>query len=484
MKEVIAGLEPGLVWEHFYQISQIPRCSGNEEAVGQYLIEVAKKKNLPWKKDSVGNIIISKPASKGMEKRPGVVIQGHIDMVCEKNNDTVHDFSKDPIRFVRDGEWMKADGTTLGADNGIGVAMALAVMDDNTLTHPPMEFLFTVDEETGLTGANELKNDFVNGRILLNLDSEEEGALYIGCAGGQHTILKRNIDWQSPKADGTAYRVKVSGLRGGHSGLNISEDFGNAIKLLARLLYQAGLSVDFQLASINGGNKHNAIPREADAVIVLSGSTLDTMKKLVTEYDAIYKEELKFVDKDVKVTIEKCDAVKNVFNNDLKDQLVKMIYAMPHGVMTMSHAVAGLVETSTNMAIVETKKDNVELLTSQRSSVASAVADIADKIKALGELSGFKVEQGGGYPAWAPNPDSELLKVCKSIYANKYKSEPDVKAIHAGLECGIIGEHYDGMDMISFGPDIEGAHSPDERVKVSSVAHTWDYLLEVLREIK
>ncbi|MEJ2052996.1 MAG: aminoacyl-histidine dipeptidase [Calditrichaceae bacterium] len=484
MKSEILQLKPSLVWKYFYELNQIPRCSGNEEAAGQYVMSVAKKLNLQSKKDNVGNILISMPASKGMEDRPIAVVQGHLDMVCEKNKGTEHDFSKDPIKMlVKDG-WVTADGTTLGSDNGIAVAMALAIMEDESVVHPPMEFLFTVDEETGLTGATELKGDFLKGKILLNIDSEEEGALYIGCAGGQHTILRKDIEWTHRHDDHKTFLLKVSGLRGGHSGLNIHEEFGNAIKLLSRVLYALKDEFHYHLAKIEGGSKHNAIPREAEAVIDVPENDISTLKKVSADFDKIFKEELRFVDADVTVSIEEQPAPKQVFSTDFRDQLVGVIYAMPHGVISMSHAIEGLVETSTNMAVIDTREDRIEMLTSQRSSVASAVSDIADKIKALGELGEFEIEQGGGYPAWEPNPDSKLLKVCKDIYKNKYGQEPAVKAIHAGLECGIIGEKYDGMDMISFGPDIEGAHSPDERIRIESVEHIWDYLQEILRELK
>lgn len=484
MKEIIEKLEPRNVWKNFYAINQIPRCSGHEEAVGQYITDFAQRLGLSWKKDEVGNIVISKPATAGMENRPACVIQGHLDMVCEKNKDTEHDFNKDPIKMLVEDGWVTADGTTLGADNGIAVAMGMAIMEATDIPHPPMEFLFTVDEETGLTGANSLRSDFVQGRVLLNIDSEEEGALYIGCAGGQHTILKKKIEWTDRHSDHKTFLLKVSGLRGGHSGLNIHEGFGNAIKLLARILYNLKNEFHFHIAAIDAGSKHNAIPREAEAIIDIPADGSDRLANIAADFQTIFKEELKFVDAGVTVTVEKQPAPAKVFSTDFRDTLIGVLYAMPHGVMAMSHAVEGLVETSTNMAIIETKDEVVEMLTSQRSSVASSIKDIADKVSALGELGGFQIEQGGGYPAWAPNPDSALLKVCKDIYAGKYGNEPQVKAIHAGLECGIIGEKYDGMDMISFGPDIEGAHSPDERIRIESVQHVWDYLLEILKNIK
>ena len=483
MASAIEGLDPKLVWEHFQNISQIPRGSGNEEAVGAYIISLAKKNNLSYKKDSLGNIIVSRPASPGKESSTGVVLQGHTDMVCEKNNDTIHDFEKDPIRLVRDGEWIHADGTTLGADNGIGVCYALAAMEEKDIINPPLEFLFTVDEETGLTGANGLGSDFVKGKILINLDSEEEGAFYIGCAGGQHTIISKKIEWKDTPSGYQAFRVTVGGLRGGHSGLNIQDGLGNSIKLLGRFLYHLKDVTPFSLVSLQGGNKHNAIPREANAVIAVPAAAVDKMKSFAAETDAILKNEFQFSDKGVFINVDSATAVTKVFADEFQDRLIRLLYTIPHGVMAMSQAVAGLVETSTNMAVAEIKNGTMELLTSQRSSLASAIIDIADKVKAVGELAGFEIEQGGGYPSWEPNPDSALLKFSTEAYKEITGQAAEVKAIHAGLECGIIGEKYDGMDMISFGPTIEGAHSPDERVHIASVNNCWNFLLELMKKI-
>jgi dipeptidase D len=431
----------------------------------------------------LGNIIVSCAASKGREDRPMVVIQGHTDMVCEKNKDTVHDFNSDPIKLIRDGEWLHADGTTLGSDNGIGISCALTLMEDRELEHPPMEFLFTVDEETGLTGAAGLQPDFVKSRILINLDSEEEGAFYIGCAGGKHTILRKKIEWLEKLADSSFLKIKIGGLQGGHSGLNIHQGLGNSIKLLSRFLFNVNELFPFQLVSFDGGNKHNAIPREAEAVISLAANEISKVHDMTKEMDAIYKNEFQFVDKEVSISSENVDASEKVFTTDLTIDLINLLYAIPHGVMEMSHAVEGLVETSTNMAVIETKSDSIYMLTSQRSSRSSSIEDIANKIKAVGELAGFEIEQGGGYPAWEPNPDSRLLETATKTYQDMYNNKPEVKAIHAGLECGIIGENYPGMDMISFGPTIEGAHSPDERVHIPAVANCWDYLLELLKRI-
>ena len=483
MKKELEGLDPQKVWEHFYQISQIPRESGNEQAVGQYIISVAKRNNLSHTQDKIGNVLVRCPASKGMEKSEKVVIQNHIDMVCEKNKDTIHDFSKDPIQLIKEGEWIHANGTTLGSDNGIGVSFALTLMEDKNVDHPPLELLFTVDEETGLTGASGLQPGFLQGKILINLDSEEEGAFYIGCAGGKHTILRKEVEWRAAPSGYQALNLKISGLQGGHSGLNIHQGLGNSIKLLSRILFNLKDKTDFALAGISGGNKHNAIPREAEATILLPQNSVKNISIYVREMDEVLKKEYQFSDKNVTAKLETAESVEKVFSQSFQNKLVNLIYAMPHGVMAMSHAVEGLVETSTNMAVVEIKGKNIELLTSQRSSLASSIQDIADKVKALGALAEFEVEQGGGYPAWEPNPDSPLLKLAVKTYENVYKKSPSVKAIHAGLECGIIGEKYPGMDMISFGPTIQGAHSPDERVLIPTVVKCWKYLTTLLKEM-
>ncbi len=484
MRDVIEALEPKSVWKNFYAINQIPRCSGNETAVGQYVINFAGNLGLKWNKDDVGNIIISKPATPDMEDRPACVIQGHLDMVCEKNKGTEHDFENDPIKMLVEDGWVTADGTTLGSDNGIAVAMGMSLMESSDIPHPPLEFLFTVDEETGLTGANALKNDFVNGRVLLNIDSEEEGTLYIGCAGGRDTNLRKTIDWVEPHDDHKTFILKVEGLRGGHSGLDISVGLGNAIKLLGRVLYNLKDMFHYHISGIEGGSKHNAIPREAEAIIDIPADRVDELKKAAEKFAGIFQTELKIVDPKVTVTVETTEKSKKVFSTPYRDALIGLLHAIPHGVQAMSQAIEGLVETSTNMATIKTTDDAVELLTSQRSSVESSIDDIADKVQAVGELAGFEVKQGNGYPAWQPNTDSELLKTCKKIYADRKGNEPEVKAIHAGLECGIIGEKYDGMDMISFGPDIEGAHSPDEKIRIESVNNIWNYLLDILKNIE
>lgn len=482
MSYVFDGLQPELVWKHFYNINQIPRCSKNEEGARNYVKQFATELKLEYKEDETGNVVIKKPGTSGMENRPLVILQGHLDMVCEKNKSTVHDFTKDPIKMLISDGWVKADGTTLGADNAIGVCMGLALLEDDSLSHPPLEVLCTVDEETGMTGAMGLKPGFLSGNMMINLDTEEEGALYIGCAGGKHTIMTKKINWEDIPAGHKTILVKIKGLRGGHSGLNIIDQFGNAIKLLTRLLYDLSKTIDFRVASINGGTAHNAIPREADAIITIDEDGAKKLAERAKHFEKIFNDELKAVEKGIEIVLEDAKTEK-VFNQKLGGLIVKLLYSIPHGVMAMSQAVENLVETSTNMAVVETRADEIYLLTSQRSSVASSILDVADKVRAAAEVCLFEVEQGGGYPAWQPNPESPLLKVCKDVYSEKYGGQPEVKAVHAGLECGIVGEQYPGIDMISLGPDILGAHSPDERVKIESVKNVWEYLLDILKKI-
>jgi dipeptidase D len=485
VKEAIKGLEPHSLWEHFYEIAQIPRCSKSEEKIREYIIKVAKRNGLKYKLDAIGNVVVKKPGSKGLVKKPGMVFQGHLDMVCEKNKDTQHDFSKDPIRLKREGDWIKADGTTLGSDNGIGVAAALALMEDKKLTHGPLEFLFTIDEETGLTGAMQISKDMLDGRMLLNLDSEEDGAVYIGCAGGKDAEIFLKIDSEKIPQGFKAVQVRLGGLLGGHSGLNIHEGRGNAIKLLNRFLWRALPQVSGRLASIEGGNKHNAIPREAEAVVFLPADKIAELKKMAKEYDAIYKDEYKLVDPKVELAIAESGftAPAKMFSSQLHNRLLNLLHTIPHGVIAMSHAIPGLVETSTNLAVITRKNEQLAILTSQRSSVGSELQEIHDMVLACGYQAGAEARSGGGYPAWNPNPESPLLRRAKKVHKKLFKKEPEVKAIHAGLECGIIGDKFLGMDMLSFGPTIMGAHSPDERVQISTVEKFWKFVQAMVKDV-
>ncbi len=481
MKSPTQDLEPRQVWHHFYAVSRIPRCSGNEQVVGDYIIQVAERHGLPYQRDGIGNIVVSCPGTHGMEGRPTLILQGHTDMVCEKNSDTKHDFSQDPITLFKKEEWITADGTTLGADNAIGFCCALALMDDPTVPHPPMELLFTVDEETGLTGATGLSPDFLKGKRLINLDSEEEGTFYIGCAGGCDTILRKRVDQQSLPTGYKCFRIKLGGLRGGHSGLDIHRDLGNAIKLLSRLLFRLKDHADFRLSTINGGDKRNAIPREAESFIAVREEEAARLSPFIEEMEKVYQTEYQYTDKEIFLELEDSVDTEGILDPSQQTALIHLLYSLPHGVMAMSHAVSGVVETSTNLASVKTGDRTIEITTSQRSSVVTARKDISDRIRALGELAGFEVEEHDSYPAWQPNPDSPLLALAKMTYKEITGKEAEVKVVHAGLECGILGEKYPGLDMISFGPTIQGAHSPDERVHIKSVENTWHFLLALLK---
>jgi len=484
MASAIDGLKPELVWKYFAEISKIPRGSKNEKAISNYVVRTAKSLGLEVQQDGVLNVVVRKPASPGRENAPSVCLQGHLDMVCEKNKETVHDFEKDPIELVRNGNFLMANGTTLGGDNGIAVATNLAIMEDKSLLHGPLEFLFTIDEETGLTGANNLKPGFLKSKTLMNLDSEEEGALYVGCSGGRNTLGSWKVGYKSPAPGTSPFTVRVKGLRGGHSGLEIDKGRGNAVKLLTRVL-MALEKVDARLSSLEGGNKSNAIPREADAVIFVPSRNAKKGKAIVEECSAVMRAELATVEPDLSITLEPGPTGKKgrIMKRTQQDAIIKTIVALPHGVIKMSADIPGLVETSTNVAIIRTEKNRVIMTTSQRSSVASEIDEIVQSVAAVFELGGAKVLLAEGYPGWKPNLDSKILGVATSTFKSLYGKEPEVKAIHAGLECGIIGEKYPGMDMVSFGPTLEGVHSPDEKIHIDTVGRFWDYLLAILKNV-
>lgn len=483
MSDVLAKLKPALLWKHFSEILRIPHCSGNERALGDYIISVAKKNGLSWDRDRVGNVVVAKPATPGHEKAEGVILQGHLDMVCEKNSDIRHDFSKDPIAPEMSGDWVHAKGTTLGSDNGIGVAASLAVMEDQTLAHGPLEFLFTVDEETGLTGANRLGKKFLRGTRLLNLDSEEEGTFTIGCSGGGDSEIWLPLKRKRRRLK-ELYRVRLFGFRGGHSGLDINQGRGNAVRLLARLLCQAEEKFKFELIRIEGGNKRNAIAREASADLYVDRSSAKKMQAFFNDAFAKIQNEFKVVETEAQFGFEKIAPGKdNPLTTDSQTRLVRLLFTLPHGVISMHPEIAGLVETSSNLAIVHCEKTKAQIICSSRSSVASALTAVRQNIKAAAELAGARVNQTGGYPGWEPNLQSVLVKRLGEVYQKVFGKEPEVKAVHAGLECGIIGEKYPGMDMISFGPTIEHPHSPEERVHTGSVEKFWHFLTTALSEL-
>ena len=480
----IKDLEPKVVWKYFDEITQVPRPSKKEGLIIQYIEEVAAKNQIDLKKDKVGNLLLSKPGSKGYEMRPTVVLQAHLDMVCEKNNDVVFDFEKDPIQTEVDGEWLRAKGTTLGADNGIGIAAALAVVTSDEIEHGPVECLFTVDEETGLTGANALKKGFITGDILLNLDSEDEGEIFIGCAGGKGTVATFNYKALPAPKSSRYFRITVTGLNGGHSGSDIHKGLGNANKILARFLYRLQEKYPFCIAEIQGGNLHNAIAREAYAVIGTKAKNTEPLRIMLNHFAADIENELKRVDPNVKLSMETADVPKKCLPRALKEKLIRALLACPHGVKSMSLDVEGLVETSTNLASVKMVGDTkIVVGTSQRSSIESAKNAIADQVAAVFRLAGAKVVHGEGYPGWAPNPDSKILTVAQESYRKLFGKEAKIMAIHAGLECGLFLEKYPHLDMISFGPTLRNVHSPDERIEIKTVDLWWQHLVDILKSI-
>ena len=483
MGNVLGHLKPELVWNHFEEICKYPRPSKKEEKIAAHIVSVGERLGLETTKDKFGSILIRKPAAPGFENRKTVVLQSHIDMVCEKNRGVEHDFDNDPIQPYIDGEWVKAKGTTLGADNGIGVAAALAVLESKDFQHGPIEALFTLDEETGLTGANSLKKKWLKADVLINMDSEEEGSLYIGCSGGVNTRASFKVKPEKAPKNTLAFELKVMGLKGGHSGLEIQVGRGNAVKLLVRLLYSYGKNNEYEIASIEGGNKHNAIPREAFAKVVIPKKDEKIFKKFVKKFDETVKAEFISVEPDLTVGIEKLKGVEKVFNPKLRKNLINALYAVPHGVIKMSPDIPELVETSTNLAVVTTEGKHVNIVTTQRSSVASEINDIRDMVSSVFELAGAEILYNDGYPGWKPDINSEILNVFKKTFTDLYGKEPEVKAIHAGLECGIIKEKYPEMDMISFGPTMFGVHSPDERLKIDTVPKFWEQLVKVLENI-
>jgi len=478
----ITDLEPKIVWKFFHEITQTPRPSKREGKIIKYIEGVAAKYGIPCKKDAAGNLLLSKPATKGYEGLPAVVLQAHLDMVCEKNGDVQHDFDTQPIETYIDGEWVRAKGTTLGADNGIGVAAALAVVTSDDIEHGAVECLFTVDEETGLTGANALQKGFFTGKTLLNLDSEDEGELFIGCAGGRNTVGRLFYTSDKATSDYDYLRIDVKGLRGGHSGCDIHLGRGNAIKILARFLDTQHYA---RLCAFEGGNLHNAIPREAYAVIAIIPEMKEALVADLNRFAAAVANELKHTDKDVQITIQSTDTPKLILRALSSIRLLKALVACPHGVLSMSSEIEGLVETSSNLASVKMLDGNViEIVTSQRSSVESLKDAATDAVSAVFCLAEFTVTRGDGYPGWAPDRNSKILQTALESYRRLFGKEPAIKAIHAGLECGLFLEKYPDLDMISFGPTMRGVHSPDEKLEIKTVGMWWTHLLDVLKNIQ
>lgn len=479
----VSDLEPKVLWRYFDTILTIPRGSKKEDQMREFVVGEAKKHGLEYKTDAIGNVVVRKPGTPGHEKAPITILQAHLDMVNEKNSDVDHDFDKDPIKPQIDGDYLKATGTTLGSDNGIGVAAMLALIEDKNVEHGPLELLFTIDEETGLTGAGELGPGMVEGKRLLNLDTEEEGIFYIGCAGGADSNLSLPLITTGVPSGSAAVQAKLFGLKGGHSGCDIHLQRGNATKLLVRALQKVQKSVPFNIAHIQGGNLHNAIPREAFVTVVLASAKKDDfVKKLKAEMATIH-DEFRPAEPDMKLDVNAAGATKEMLDDATTAKVMNLITGLPHGVLSMSYDIPELVETSTNLAAVKQENGELKVLMSSRSSVDSAIHATRRRIRSIAELAGASVEEGNGYPGWKPDVHSPLLALMKDVHKKVTGHEPEVKAVHAGLECGIIGEKYPGMDMISIGPQIEFPHSPDERVKIHTVKDFYDLLVVALKEL-
>lgn len=476
-------LRPAVVFHYFDEVCQVPRPSKKEEKIRAYLLDFAKKHNLEAKTDEAGNVLIKKAASAGMENLKTVILQSHIDMVCEKNKDTEHNFETDPILTYIDGEWLRAKGTTLGADNGIGVATELAVLASDDIKHGPIECLFTVDEETGLTGAFALKEGFMNGDILLNLDSEDDGELFIGCAGGANTTAIYPFPTEKAPQGWFFFRVSVKGLTGGHSGDDISKNRANANKLLNRFLVQTMQKYGMRLADIEGGNLHNAIPREAHALCAVPMEYKEAVRVDLNIFISEIENEYSATEPNLAMDLESEAPVEYVMEQKAMERFLLSIYAVHHGVYAMSQDIPGLVETSSNLASIKVYDGTIKVVTSQRSSILSSRKDMSQMVSAAFILGGATVTTGEGYPGWKPNPSSEILKIAVESYKKLFGVEPKVKAIHAGLECGLFLQKYPSLDMVSFGPTLRGVHSPDERMLIPTVEKFWNHLLDILAHI-
>lgn len=484
MERKLSQLNPSIVWENFEDICQVPRPSRKEEKIIAFIEQFAEQNNLSYKKDAAGNILVSKPATLGFEKLKKVTLQSHLDMVCEKNSNIVHDFEHDSIKPVIDGQWVRAEGTTLGADCGIGIATQMAILTDPDVKHGPLECLFTVDEETGLTGAFALQPGFLDGKILINLDSEDEGELFIGCAGGADTVASMVFQPREIPSGFFPLEIKVSGLKGGHSGDDINKGRGNALKILVRILWDIYHKYGIKLATIEGGNLRNAIPREAYAkFLILKGYK----ENLVAKFNIMANEietELSITEPNLKIEISSAEMPAWVIKDNVTEKLINSLYACPHGVISMSFRMPGLVETSTNLASVKIKDDKlIEITTSQRSDQESCKKDIMSMVESVFLLGGATVVHSDGYPGWTPNPSSEILKITEKAYIDLFGKQPVVRSIHAGLECGLFLSKYPGLDMVSFGPTLRDVHSPDERINIESVGKFWKLLLSVLKNI-
>ncbi|MFD1095485.1 aminoacyl-histidine dipeptidase [Salegentibacter chungangensis] len=483
MNEEIRALEPKALWNNFADLNAVPRASKKEERVIEFMKNFGNRLNLETLVDDAGNVVIRKPATPGMENRKAIVMQSHLDMVHQKNNDTDFDFDNQGIEMYIDGDWVRAKGTTLGADNGLGVATIMAILESDEIEHPELEALFTIDEETGMTGAKGLDPEILKGDILLNLDTEEDDEIGIGCAGGVDLTAVRDYEEEHVPENSVGYTIKVRGLKGGHSGMDIIKGLGNANKLIARVLYDAHRDFGLRVSSLNGGGLRNAIPRESEAKVVVGRENTETFLTETLVWIREIKEEFASLEPTLDIDITEDEVPNKVMKVEAQQDLIKALSAAHNGVYRMSPDIEGLVEASNNIAKVHIENGKMEIKCLTRSSVESSKKDLAHSLQATFELAGFKVQLSGEYPGWAPNMDSAILRVVDDLYKKMNNEPADVAACHAGLECGIIGNHYPEMDMISFGPTIRGAHSPDERASISSAKKYWDFVIELLKNI-
>lgn len=483
MSTFVSDFTPKVLWSHFDRLMEIPRGSKSEDGARAYVLEVADRMELEAEVDKAGNVLVRKSAAPGREQLPGVILQAHLDMVQEKNSDVDHDFATEPIRPIEEGDWLTADGTTLGADNGIGVAAMLAIMEADDVEHGPLEFLFTIDEETGLTGAKHLAEDLLQGRRLINLDSEEEGVVTIGCAGGGDAVLRRRLS-AAPVTGGRTLRVSVAGLKGGHSGVDIHLQRGNAIRILARAVLAAADEVELRVVTLSGGNARNAIPREASAILWLADPEDRAACRAAMDASfAVTARELARSDPGFRHAIDDAESVGEAWEAETSRSVLDLLNALPHGVMAMSLDLPGLVETSVNLAVARPENGRLFIMQHCRSSIDGALRALRRRVRSIGELAGAEVTEDDPYPGWQPDVDSALLARIRATYEDVMGEAPEVGAMHAGLECGLIGEKYEGMDMVSFGPQIEFPHSPDERVRIGSVAPFFDVLCRTLERV-
>ena len=482
MTPALTDLEPKELWKHFAALAAIPRASTKEAAAREYVRSIGAMHQLEILQDQVGNTVIRKPARPGRETAPMALLQGHLDMVCEKNEGTAHNFDTDPIRVQRDGDWLKAEGTTLGADNGVGVAAALAVLESTDIAHGPLEFVFTIDEESGLTGASEFPGGMLQSKYFLNLDNEEKDTICIGCAGGVKTMARRKVALRPATGD-AGWRIKVSGLKGGHSGVDIHLGRGNALRILGGTLQRLLAELPVRVSNISGGSAQNAIPREAAVVVALNARREKALRALVSKVEGEYKADLGSFDPELQISVERVEKPANALAPADARRIADLLDCVPHGVLAMSPDVPGLVQNSTNLATVAIKDDVIGIVTSQRSAIESSKQAAAQMVASVFRLAGFEVEHSGSYPGWKPEPESEIVRKLQAVHGKVFGHAANLIAMHAGLECGVIGEKYPGMQMASFGPTIVGPHSPNERVEISSVQGFWNYLKAVLESI-